>query len=251
MISIKSAKEIEMMKKAGRITGGALKHAGEVLSAGMTTYELDKIINRYIVSHGAKPSFLGYGGFPGSACISVNDEVIHGIPGPRKLLEGDIVSVDVGAYIDGFHGDSAKTFIVGDAPDETKALLKSTEESLYKAISLAKPGVRLGDIGFAIQKYNEDNGFSVVRQFVGHGVGRELHEDPEVPNYGREGRGVRLIEGMVIAIEPMINMGTEKIYVMPDEWTVRTYDGKLSAHFEHTIAITKDGALILTDPNIK
>ena len=251
MISIKSAKEIEMMKKAGRITGGALKHAGEVLSAGMTTYELDKIINRYIVSHGAKPSFLGYGGFPGSACISVNDEVIHGIPGPRKLLEGDIVSVDVGAYIDGFHGDSAKTFIVGDAPDETKALLKSTEESLYKAISLAKPGVRLGDIGFAIQKYNEDNGFSVVRQFVGHGVGRELHEDPEVPNYGREGRGVRLIEGMVIAIEPMINMGTEKIYVMPDEWTVRTYDGKLSAHFEHTIAITKDGALILTDPDVK
>lgn len=251
MISIKSAKEIEMMKKAGRITGGALKHAGEVLSAGMTTYELDKIIYRYIVSHGAKPSFLGYGGFPGSACISVNDEVIHGIPGPRKLLDGDIVSVDVGAYIDGFHGDSAKTFIVGDASDETKALLKSTEESLYKAISLAKPGVRLGDIGFAIQKYNEDNGFSVVRQFVGHGVGRELHEDPEVPNYGREGRGVRLIEGMVIAIEPMINMGTEKIYVMPDEWTVRTYDGKLSAHFEHTIAITKDGALILTDPDIK
>lgn len=251
MISIKSAKEIEMMKKAGRITGGALKHAGEVLSAGMTTYELDKIIYRYIVSHGAKPSFLGYGGFPGSACISVNDEVIHGIPGPRKLLDGDIVSVDVGAYIDGFHGDSAKTFIVGDASDETKALLKSTEESLYKAISLAKPGVRLGDIGFAIQKYNEDNGFSVVRQFVGHGVGRELHEDPEVPNYGREGRGVRLIEGMVIAIEPMINMGTEKIYVMPDEWTVRTYDGKLSAHFEHTIAITNDGALILTDPDIK
>lgn len=251
MISIKSAKEIEMMKKAGRITGGALKHAGEVISAGMTTYELDKIIHRYIVSHGAKPSFLGYGGFPGSACISVNDEVIHGIPGPRKLMDGDIVSVDVGAYIDGFHGDSAKTYIVGNASDETKALLKSTEESLYKAISLAKPGVRLGDIGFAIQKYNEDNGYSVVRQFVGHGVGRELHEDPEVPNFGREGRGVRLIEGMVIAVEPMINMGTERVYVMPDEWTVRTYDGKLSAHFEHTIAITKNGAVILTDPDIK
>lgn len=251
MISIKSAKEIEMMKKAGRITGGALKHAGEVISVGMTTYELDKIIHRYIVSHGAKPSFLGYGGFPGSACISVNDEVIHGIPGPRKLMDGDIVSVDVGAYIDGFHGDSAKTYIVGNASDETKALLKSTEESLYKAISLAKPGVRLGDIGFAIQKYNEDNGYSVVRQFVGHGVGRDLHEDPEVPNFGREGRGVRLIEGMVIAIEPMINMGTERVYVMPDEWTVRTYDGKLSAHFEHTIAITKNGAVILTDPDIK
>lgn len=251
MISIKSAKEIEMMKKAGRITGGALKHAGEVITAGMTTYELDKIINRYIVSHGAKPSFLGYGGFPGSACISVNDEVIHGIPGSRKLADGDIVSVDVGAYIDGFHGDSAKTFTVGNVSDEAKALLKSTEESLHKAISLAKPGVRLGDLGFAIQKHNEDNGYSVVREFVGHGVGRELHEEPEVPNYGREGRGIRLIEGMVIAIEPMINMGTEKVYVMPDEWTVKTYDGKLSAHFEHTIAITKDGAVILTDPDIK
>ncbi len=251
MISIKSAKEIEMMKKAGRITGGALKHAGEMISVGMTTYELDKIIHRYIVSHGAKPSFLGYGGFPGSACISVNDEVIHGIPGPRKLMDGDIVSVDVGAYIDGFHGDSAKTFTVGNVSDETKALLKSTEESLYKAISLAKPGVRLGDIGFAIQKYNEDNGYSVVRQFVGHGVGRDLHEDPEVPNFGREGRGIRLIEGMVIAVEPMINMGTERVYVMPDEWTVRTYDGKLSAHFEHTIAITENGAVILTDPDIK
>ncbi len=251
MISIKSAKEIEMMKKAGRITGGALKHAGEMISVGMTTYELDKIIHRYIVSHGAKPSFLGYGGFPGSACISVNDEVIHGIPGPRKLMDGDIVSVDVGAYIDGFHGDSAKTFTVGNVSDETKALLKSTEESLYKAISLAKPGVRLGDIGFAIQKYNEDNGYSVVRQFVGHGVGRDLHEDPEVPNFGREGRGIRLIEGMVIAVEPMINMGTERVYVMPDEWTARTYDGKLSAHFEHTIAITENGAVILTDPDIK
>lgn len=239
-----------MMKKAGRITGGALRHAGEMITPGMTTYELDKIIHRYIVSHGAVPSFLGYGGFPGSACISVNDEVIHGIPGPRKLEEGDIVSVDVGAYIDGFHGDSCKTFAVGKISNEAKALMKSTEESLYMAIAMAKPGVRLGDIGYAIQKYNEDNGYSVVRQFVGHGVGRDLHEDPEVPNYGRQGRGVRLTEGMVIAIEPMINLGTEKIYVMPDEWTVRTTDGKLSAHFEHTIAITEKGAVILTDPDI-
>lgn len=248
MISVKSDKEIEIMKKAGRITAGALKHAGETITPGMTTYELDKIIHRYIVSHGAQPSFLGYGGFPGSACISVNDEVIHGIPGPRKLLEGDIVSVDVGAYIDGFHGDSCKTFAVGKISEEAEVLLKSTEESLYLAISMAKPGVRLGDIGYAIQKYNEDNGYSVVRQFVGHGVGKDLHEDPEVPNYGKQGRGVRLTEGMVIAIEPMINMGTEKIYVMPDKWTVRTKDGKLSAHFEHTIAITNDGAVILTDP---
>ena len=248
MISVKSDKEIETMKKAGRITAGALKHAGETITPGMTTYELDKIIHRYIVSHGAQPSFLGYGGFPGSACISVNDEVIHGIPGPRKLIEGDIVSVDVGAYIDGFHGDSCKTFAVGKISEEAEALFKSTEESLYLAISMAKPGVRLGDIGYAIQKYNEDNGYSVVRQFVGHGVGKDLHEDPEVPNYGKQGRGVRLTEGMVIAIEPMINMGTEKIYVMPDEWTVKTKDGKLSAHFEHTIAITNDGAVILTDP---
>lgn len=251
MISIKSPREIEMMKKAGRITGGALKHAGEVVRAGMTTYELDKIINRYIVSHGAKPSFLGYGGFPGSACISVNDEVIHGIPGPRKLKSGDVVSVDVGAYIDGFHGDSAKTYIIGDVSDEVRALLKSTEESLYKAIEIARVGTRLGDIGHTVQKYNEDNGYSVVREFVGHGVGRELHEDPEVPNYGKEGRGPRLVEGMVIAIEPMINLGTEKVYVMPDEWTVRTRDGKPSAHFEHTIAITKDGPIILTDPDIE
>lgn len=250
MISVKSDKEIEIMKKAGRITGGALRHAGEMITPGMTTYELDKIIHRYIVSHGAVPSFLGYGGFPGSACISVNDEVIHGIPGPRKLEEGDIVSVDVGAYIDGFHGDSCKTFAVGKIRNEAKALMRSTEESLYMAIAMAKPGVRLGDIGYAIQKYNEDNGYSVVRQFVGHGVGRDLHEDPEVPNYGRQGRGVRLTEGMVIAIEPMINLGTEKIYVMPDEWTVRTTDGKLSAHFEHTIAITEKGAVILTDPDI-
>lgn len=248
MISVKSEKEIEMMKKAGRITGGALKLAGESIRAGMTTYELDKIIHRYIVSHGAKPSFLGYGGFPGSACISVNDEIIHGIPGPRKLEEGDIVSVDVGAYIDGFHGDSAKTFAVGSISDEAKALMASTEESLYAAIALVKPGIRLGDIGHTVQKYNEDRGYYVVRQFVGHGVGHDLHEDPEVPNYGREGHGVRLVEGMVIAIEPMINMGTEKIYVMPDEWTVKTADGSLSAHFEHTIAVTKNGAVILTDP---
>lgn len=248
MISVKSEKEIEMMKKAGRITGGALKCAGESIRAGMTTHELDKIINRYIVSHGAKPSFLGYAGFPGSACISVNDEIIHGIPGSRKLKEGDVVSVDVGAYIDGFHGDSAKTFVVGEGTDEAKALMASTEESLYEAIKLVKPGARLGDIGHAVQKYNEDRGFYVVKEFVGHGVGHELHEDPEVPNYGREGHGVRLVEGMVIAIEPMINAGTAEIYTMPDGWTVRTRDGSLSAHFEHTIAVTKDGGLILTLP---
>lgn len=246
MICVKSNKEIEKMQKAGAITAGALIAAGEAIKPGMTTAQLDKVVHKYITSHGAKPSFLGYGGFPASACISVNDEVIHGIPGQRKLLEGDIVSVDVGAYIGGYHGDSCKTFMVGEVSDEVKALLKSTEESLYLAIDMAKPGVRLGDIGAAIAKYNEDNGYSVVREFVGHGVGKDLHEDPEVPNFGREGHGIRLVPGMVIAIEPMINMGTAKIKTMPDKWTVKTQDGKPSAHFEHTIAITQDGAVILT-----
>lgn len=246
MLIIKSAKEIQKMKKAGKITAGALKIAGESIRAGMTTKELDKIINKFITSHGAVPSFLGYGGFPASACISVNDEVIHGIPDGRKLENGDIVSVDVGAYIDGFHGDSAKTFAVGEISDEAKALMKSTEESLYLAIDMAKPGVRLGDIGHAIQKHNEDNGYSIVKQFVGHGVGKNLHEDPEVPNFGREGHGLRLVPGMVIAIEPMINIGTENVKTMSNDWTVKTTDGSLSAHFEHTIAITDDGAVILT-----
>lgn len=246
MLYIKSANEIEKMKKAGKITAGALKIAGESIKAGMTTKELDKIIQRYITSHGAVPSFLGYGGFPASACISVNDEVIHGIPDGRKIQNGDIVSVDVGAYIDGFHGDSAKTFAVGEISDEAKALMKSTEDSLYLAISMAKPGVRLGDIGHAIQKHNEDNGYSVVKQFVGHGVGKNLHEDPEVPNFGREGHGLRLVSGMVIAIEPMINAGTANVKTMSNDWTVKTTDGSLSAHFEHTIAITDDGAVILT-----
>lgn len=246
MICVKSNKEIEKMQKAGAITAGALIAAGEAIRPGMTTYELDKVVHRYITSHGAKPSFLGYGGFPGSACISVNDEIIHGIPGPRKLCEGDIVSVDVGAYIDAYHGDSCKTFAVGKISPEAEALMKSTEESLYLAIDMVKPGVRLGDLGAAIQKYNEDNGYSVVRQFVGHGVGKNLHEDPEVPNYGKAGHGIRLVAGMVIAIEPMINMGTADIKTMPDGWTVKTKDGKWAAHFEHTIAVTPDGAVILT-----
>ena len=248
MVVIKSKGEIEKMRKAGEITAGALKAAEEALRPGMTTHELDTVIRKYITSHGAKPSFLGYGGFPASACISINDEVIHGIPGARKILDGDVVSVDVGAYIDGYHGDSAKTFPVGNVSEDVLKLLKSTEESLYIAIEMVKPGVRLGDIGAAIAKHNEQNGYSVVREFVGHGVGKDLHEDPEVPNYGKEGRGLRLQPGMVIAIEPMINMGTAKIKVMPDKWTVKTLDGKPSAHFEHTIAVTAEGAVILTRP---
>ena len=249
MISVKSPKEIEKMRKAGLITGGALVAAGEAIHAGMTTKELDTVVRKYITSHGAKPSFLGYGGFPGSACISINDVVIHGIPGPQVIKDGDIVSVDVGAYIGGFHGDSCKTFAVGEVSEEAKALMKSTEESLYLAISMVKPGVRLGDLGAAIQKYNEDNGYGVVREFVGHGVGRDLHEDPEVPNFGKAGHGVRLQAGMVIAIEPMITEGSPKVKVMGGGWTTKTADGKLSAHFEHTIAVTETGCMILTKPD--
>jgi len=248
MVIVKSNKEIVKMQKAGSITAGALQLAGETIRVGMTTYELDKIIHRFITSKGAVPSFLGYGGFPGSACISINDEVIHGIPGSRKILEGDIVSVDTGAYIDGYHGDSAKTFAVGEISEEAKLLLASTEESLYKAIEIAKPGARIGDISSAIEEYNTSRGFSIVKQFVGHGIGKDLHEDPEVANFGKAGRGVRLVAGMVIAIEPMVNFGGEAVSVMPDRWTVKTRDGSLSAHFEHTIAITADGAVILTRP---
>ncbi len=246
MVVIKSNSEIEKMRRAGAITAGALKAAEEAIRPGMTTLELDGVIRRFITSHGARPSFLGYGGFPASACISVNDEVIHGIPSGRKILDGDIVSVDVGAYIDGYHGDSAKTFAVGNVDKKVLDLMKSTEESLYLAIDMVRPGTRLGDIGAAIARHNEQNGYSVVRQYVGHGVGKDLHEEPEVPNYGKEGHGLRLQAGMVIAIEPMINMGTAAIKVMPDKWTVKTRDGSPSAHFEHTVAVTAEGAVILT-----
>lgn len=249
MINIKSAKEIEKLREAGRITGNALRLAGQSIKAGMTTAELDKIIHDYICSQGAVPSFLGYGGFPGSACISVNDEVIHGIPGHRRLHEGDIVSVDVGAYIGGYHGDSCATFAVGKISEEAAALMRATEESLYLAIEAAKPGARIGDISHTVEEYILSKGYSVVKQYVGHGVGRELHEDPEVPNFGRAGHGPRLLPGMVIAIEPMVNAGGEAVKVLSDQWTVKTRDGSLSAHFEHTVAITKDGAVILTKPD--
>ncbi len=249
MIIIKTSNELTKMRKAGLITGGALVAAEKAIRPGMSTLELDKVIKNYIISHGAKPSFLGYGGFPASACISVNDTVIHGIPtAGEKLKEGDIVSVDVGAYIDGYHGDSAKTFAVGEISREAKALMASTEESLYVAINMAKPGVRIGDISAAIQEYNEKRGYSVVREFVGHGVGANLHEDPEVPNFGRAGHGPRLMPGMVIAIEPMINAGRPHVKILNDGWTVKTNDKSLSAHFEHTIAITSSGAIILTQP---
>ncbi len=249
MVNVKSSKDLEKMRKAGLITGGALVAAGKAIHAGMSTKELDKVIHNFITAHGAKPSFLGYSGYPASACISVNDTVIHGIPSAHeKLKDGDIVSVDVGAYIDGFHGDSAYTFKVGEVDPKTQALLDATEESLYMAISMAKPGVRIGDLSAAIQEYNESRGFGVVREYVGHGVGRELHEEPEVPNFGKSGHGVRLIPGMVIAIEPMITLGKPSVKVLSDGWTVKTRDASLAAHFEHTIAITSDGAIILTKP---
>lgn len=247
MIQLKNPEQIKLMREAGRITGEALLLAGEKLRVGMTTYELDKIIRTHIEKSGAKPSFLGYGGFPGSACISINEQVVHGIPSMEKRIEdGDIVKVDVGAYFKGFHGDSANTFAVGNVSAQAKKLIDVTKESFYKGIEFAKPGMRIGDIGAAIQKHAEDNGYSVVRKYIGHGVGRELHESPDVPNFGTAGRGVRLYPGMVIAIEPMINEGTYEVRELSDRWTVVTADGRLSAHYEHTVAITENGPLLLT-----
>lgn len=234
------------MREAGRITGEALALAGESIKPGMTTKQLDTIIRGHIERCGAKPSFLGYGGFPGSACISINNEVIHGIPSTRVIEEGDIVKVDVGAFYKGFHGDSANTFAVGKVSDEAMKLIEVTKESFWRGIAEAKPGNRVGDIGYAIQSYVEENGFSVVKRYVGHGVGAELHESPDVPNFGTIGRGVRLCSGMTIAVEPMVNIGTPDVAEKSDKWTVVTADGSLSAHYEHTIAITDDGVIVLT-----
>lgn len=235
------------MKEAGRITGEALCLAGEAVKEGVTTKHLDDIIRHHIEKSGAKPSFLGYGGFPGSACISINDEVIHGIPSKNKILkEGDIVKIDVGAFYKGFHGDSANTFAVGNVTDEAKRLIEAARVSFEKGIAAAIPGNRIGDIGYAVESCARDYGFSVVRQFVGHGIGKELHEDPSVPNYGTPGRGARLCNGMAIAVEPMLNAGTHEVYVLPDGWTVKTKDGRLSAHYEHTNILTDDGVISTT-----
>ncbi len=247
MINIKTPDQIKKMSVAGRITGEALALAGEMVREGITTKQLDEKIRQHIEKCGARPSFLGYGGFPASACISVNNEVIHGIPGGRVLKEGDIVKIDVGAYYDGFHGDSANTFAVGNVSDEAKKLMEVTKESFFRGIEAAgKEGARLGDIGYAIQSYVEANGFSVVKKYVGHGVGHDLHEDPNVPNFGTAGRGVRITRGMVFAVEPMVNVGSHEVLERPDKWTVVTKDGSLSAHYEHTVAITGDGVLLLT-----
>jgi methionyl aminopeptidase len=235
------------MREAGRITGEALLVARENIREGISTLELDKIIRNYIEKQGAKPSFLGYGGFPGSACISVNDEVIHGIPSKKRILqEGDVVKVDVGAYYKGFHGDAARTIPVGKVRDEALKLIETTRRSFFCGVDMLKPGNRMGDVGSAIQACVEKEGFSVVKRYIGHGVGQELHESPEVPNFGTAGRGTRLCAGMVIAIEPMVNVGTEEVYELADGWTVKTKDLSLSAHYENTVALTSDGVIITT-----
>lgn len=246
MIILKNKLDIQHMRDSGKIAALARAVGGEMAKAGVTTAAIDTKVRQVIMSHGATPSFLGYGGFPGSACVSVNNEVIHGIPGRRELVEGDIVKIDVGAFYKGYHSDCAATFAVGAVSDEASRLISVTEQSFYRGMEMAIPHNRIGDISAAVQQYVEANGFSVVREYVGHGVGRELHEDPSVPNYGRAGHGVRLMPGMTLAIEPMVTVGDYAVKVLSNEWTVVTVDGSLSAHYENTIAVTSNGPVILT-----
>lgn len=247
MITIKSPREIELMREAGRIVALAHQAVRQHLKPGITTAEIDNLVERIIRDHDAEPSFKGYGGFPASACTSVNEEVIHGIPSPkRKLKRGDILKVDIGAMYKGYHGDSAWTYAVGPISKEAEQLLKVTEEALYEGLRFAKSGQRLSDISHAIQQYAETRGYSVVRDFVGHGIGKQLHEDPQVPNYGLPNRGPVLKPGMTLAIEPMINVGSKTVKVLADQWTAVTSDGSLSAHFEHTVLITEDACMLLT-----
>lgn len=248
MISLKSPREIELMRRAGALTAQARALAGSMVEPGVTTLEIDHAVRDFIRSHGAEPSFLNYGGYPGSACISINDVVIHGIPDHRKLMEGDIVSVDVGAYIGGFHGDCAGTYPCGQVSDEALRLIRATQQSFFEGIKYAREGYRLSDISAAVQAYAESQGYSIVREYVGHGIGRNMHEPPEVPNYGRPGHGPRLLRGMTIAVEPMVNAGSAAIVQMPDGWTVRTADGKYAAHYENTVLITAGDPELLTDP---
>ena len=249
MIVLKTARELAIMKQACVISAQALELIGKAVEPGVSTAELDRIAEKFILSQGAKPNFKGLYGYPATACISINNEVIHGIPKKSRILKaGDIVSVDLGAEFGGYNGDNAATFACGDVSDEAKRLMATTEESLYEGIKAARAGGRVGDIGAAVQGYVESRGYSVVREYVGHGVGTSLHEAPEIPNYGISGRGVRLVPGMTIAIEPMVNAGSYGVKVMPDGWTVLTSDGSLSAHFEHTVVITENGAQIMTNP---
>ena len=247
MVVIKTARELSLMKDACRISAEALRVAGEAVKPGVTTYEIDTIVRKYIEKQGASPSFLGYGGFPASACISVNNVVIHGIPSKKQILkEGDIVSVDVGAYYNGFHGDAARTFPVGKVSDEASKLIEVTKQSFFEGLKFVKPNNRVSDISGAIEDYVVSFGYSVVKEYTGHGIGRELHEDPEVPNYRTNRRGHRLAAGMAIAIEPMVNQGTDEISLAGNKWTVYTKDGKLSAHYENTVIVTDDEPLIVT-----
>ena len=251
MIIVKNSEQIGLMKKAGVITAEALLAAREIIRPGVSTKQIDTVIRHYIEKCGAEPSFLGYGGFPGSACVSVNNQVIHGIPSDKVILaEGDIVKIDVGARYRGYNGDSARTYPVGKVSEEALKLIYVTERSFYEAMKAAKPGNRIGDIGFAVENFVISNGFSVVRDFVGHGVGKDLHEEPEVPNFGKAGRGPRLYPGMTLAVEPMVNQGTADVRVLKDGWTVVTLDGKLSAHYENSILITDSDPLILTDAEL-
>ena len=247
MIVLKTGRELEIMREACRISAGALQIAGKAVEPGVSTAEINNLAEQYILSQGGIPSFKNYQGYPATACISINNEVIHGIPNAKRILKaGDIVSIDLGAKYGGYHGDNAATFACGDISDEAKRLIDTTRESLYEGIAAAVLGGRIGDIGHAIQSYVEARGYSVVRQFVGHGIGTHLHEAPEVPNFGTAGRGIRLMPGMTLAIEPMINAGGPNVKVLPDGWTVLTTDGSLSAHFEHTVVITPDGPKIMT-----
>lgn len=247
MIQLKNAAQIKDMREAGRITGEALLVAREHVREGISTYELDRVIRQYIEKCGAKPSFLGLYGFPGSACISINDEVIHGIPSKKRILqEGDIVKVDLGACYKGYHGDSARTIPVGKVSEQASKLIEVTRESFFAGVAQFKSGNRLGDVGSAIDTKVRENGFSTVRKYIGHGIGRDVHEAPDVPNYGTPGRGVRICSGMVLAIEPMVNVGTYEVKELADGWTVVTADRRLSAHYENTVALTDDGVLNLT-----
>ncbi|MBI5745911.1 MAG: type I methionyl aminopeptidase [Nitrospirae bacterium] len=246
MIILKSDREIEKISVACRVVVGALKELKKEIKAGITTEELDRIAEEYILSKGAKPAFKGYRGYPATLCTSINEEVVHGIPSKRRLAEGDIISLDLGAIHDGYYGDAALTIGVGKISREAERLVKVTEESLYRGIEEAQPGKRLGDISWAIQSHVEGAGYSAVYDFVGHGIGRNLHEEPQVPNFGASGQGPRLKEGMVLAIEPMVNMGGAATRILDDNWTAVTKDGSLSAHAEHTVAITGKGPMILT-----
>jgi len=251
MITLKTSKELALMKEACIISARALKLAGEAVEPGTTTAEIDKIAYDYIVKSGAVPNFLHYNGFPATACISINHEVIHGIPNAKRVIRaGDLVKIDLGAALHGYNGDNAATFAAGTISEAAKRLSDATRESLLKAIQAARAGGRVGDIGAAVSAVCSPLGYGIVRDFTGHGIGKALHEDPSVPNFGMSGRGVRLLPGMTLAIEPMINQGDSAVRVQPDGWTVLTWDGGLSAHFEHTVAITADGPVILTDPEL-